>query len=186
MLTRLIALAVCLGGVSLAGVAVFVYFHAEPDPVPRAAAIVVLSGPGADVPGLEGDTRDRVNRGLELWFAGAAPLIVMSGDGDGSNPPGHIPHAEHMAAYARAQGIPGEAILMERNSGSTLHNAWFTGRLPEIDPAAPVIVVTQRYHLPRAWASFRWAGFSDITLAAPDSGGIELSAGLLWEGVKWP
>jgi hypothetical protein len=47
--------------------------------------------------------------------------------------------------------------------------------------------VTNRYHLPRSWASFRWAGMHDITLysaepaeAAPDTGAIVL------EAVKWP
>ena len=42
--------------------------------------------------------------------------------------------------------------------------------MPEIDRALPVILVTHRYHQPRAYASFRWAGFDDITMVAPDAG----------------
>ena len=56
-----------------------------------------------------------------------------------------------------------------------------------MDKDATVLLVTHRYHLPRAWASFRWAGFTDVTRVAADpDGGFQLNAQLLWETVKWP
>ncbi len=182
MLRKLFALVVMLGGASLLGTAFYIHSYSEPDQMPQAAAIVVLSGPGANTPGLSGETLDRVSRGIELWQAGHAPVLVMSGGGTDGVPR----HADRMMAFAEAQGVPADALLGERASGSTLQNAWFTGALPEIDPGAPVIVVTNRYHLPRAWASFRWAGFERITLAAADTGPVEITPGILAEGLKWP
>ena len=44
-----------------------------------------------------------------------------------------------------------------------MQNAWLTARLDGVDPAAPILLVTHRYHLSRAAMSFRWAGFDDIT-----------------------
>ena len=183
MLARLIAFALFLGGLSLAGVAAFIFLHDDPEEFPQAATVVVLSGPGAGVPGLEGEALDRVARGLDVFRAASADRIVMTGDGTNG---GGRTHAEHMAEYAIAQGIAAPDVVLEPAAGSTLQNAWFTAALDGVDPAAPVIVVTHRYHLPRAWASFRWAGFTDITLAAPDSGGIEITSTLLMEAVKWP
>jgi uncharacterized SAM-binding protein YcdF (DUF218 family) len=184
MFRKILAAIVMAGGASLLGTAYYIYSYADPDPMPQVAAIVVLSGPGANDAALSGETLDRVNRGIALWEAGLAPVIVMTGGGtEGENIPRH---ADNMIAYAVARGVPAEVLLSERGSGSTLQNAWFTRELTQIDPAEPVIVVTNRYHLPRAWASFRWAGFDRITLVAADSGSVELTPGILAEGVKWP
>jgi uncharacterized SAM-binding protein YcdF (DUF218 family) len=50
-----------------------------------------------------------------------------------------------------------------------------------------VILVTHRYHLPRAWASFRWAGFTDITLVAADPDRVQITwQDLGYEVLKWP
>lgn len=180
-----LAFCVLVSGASLLGTAAYSVLYEDPDPLPRAAAIVVLSGPGADIPVPEGETLERVRRGVELWTAGAAPLVVMSGSG-GTMAESGQPDSAGMAELARRLGVPSGAIVEEARSYSTLQNAWFTAALPEIDPAKPVIVVTHRYHLPRAWASFRWAGFTDLSLVAADDGPGHIRAGTLSEAVKWP
>ena len=38
-------------------------------------------------------------------------------------------------------------------------------------PASPVILVTDGFHLARAWASFRWAGYPQVGLAAASAFG---------------
>ena len=39
----------------------------------------------------------------------------------------------------------------------------------------------------RAQASFRWAGFDNVTTAAADNvSGFVITEGLLWESLKWP
>jgi uncharacterized SAM-binding protein YcdF (DUF218 family) len=182
---KLLAFAVLCAATIVLGTAAYSVLYEDPDPLPRAAAIVVLSGPGADIPVPEGETLERVRRGVELWKAGAAPIVVMFGSGGTMKEHGHADSAG-MAELARRLGVPADAILEEARSYSTLQNAWFTAALPEIDPTAPIIVVTHRYHLPRAWASFRWAGFTDLTLVAADHDAGHIRAGTLSEAVKWP
>ena len=83
--------------------------------------------------------------------------------------------------------MPENAITVEGASHSTLQNAIFAADIEDLSKAAPILLVTHRYHLPRANASFRWAGFSDITnVAADPDGGFQITPGLLWESVKWP
>ena len=183
MLSRIAALILLSGGAALGGVAASVYLYKDPDPVPLAAAIVVLSGPGAGSE-VTGETMERVERGIALLQANAAPLLVMSGGGrlDANG----LGDADIMAAYARDRGVPDALMRLEARSNSTLQNAWLTAKIDDIDPAEPVILVTHRYHLPRAWASFRWAGFTDIALIAADRDAPLVTAGLLMETVKWP
>jgi uncharacterized SAM-binding protein YcdF (DUF218 family) len=83
--------------------------------------------------------------------------------------------------------VPVDDIRVEVESHSTLQNALYSRDILGPEAEQPVILVTNRYHLPRSWASFRWAGMHDITLysaepaeAAPDTGAIVL------EAVKWP
>lgn len=180
---KLLALVICLGGLVLAGTAGYIYTHADPDPLPKAAAIVVLSGPVEGGAELLGETRERTDRGVALWQAGVAPVMVVTGGSHSASQPAM---AVNMAAVARNGGVEPTAILTETRAQSTLQNAWFTADLPEIDTDAPIVVVTHRYHLPRAWASFRWAGFKDVTLVAPDSGPMEITSEFLAESVKWP
>ena len=182
-LLRLIALFVLAGGLSLVGVAFYVYSYAPPATLPRVNAIIVLSGPGAHVPGLRGETKARVDKGIELYNQRLARYLVMSG---GGGLPDGASHARHMADYAIQQGVPEAAILLEGNSGSTLQNAWFSKRLDEVNPDVAMIVVRHRYHLPRVWASFRWAGYQQPNLIAADSGAPNVDRSFLMEGVKWP
>lgn len=156
--------------------------YADPDPAPQVAAIVVLSGPWREAYLPKGETRQRVEWAVELWKNGYAPILVMTGGGvRATYGPGD---AFFMAEYARQLGVPADAILEEPASHSTLQNAWLTARLPGIDPSAPILMVTHRYHLPRAMPSFRWAGFNDITPMAADP--APFNTAHLLEGVKWP
>ena len=180
---RLAALLVVAYGLLLAGTVLFVLFYDGPDAVPSAETIVILSGPKGDEPNTAGETRIRTDAGVALWQAGAAPRIVMSGNGTGFR--NDRPHALNMADRARELGVPQAVILVEDQSFSTLQNAWFTARLDGLDRTAPVILVSHRYHLPRAWASFYWAGFTDITLHAAETRADALSPYIAMEPVKW-
>ena len=159
--------------------------YADPTPLPQASAIVVVSGAWTPADQPKGESRIRVDRGVALWQQGLAPLIVMSGGGQRAlRGPGD---ATFMATHARSLGVPDAAILIEDTSHSTLQNGWNTRRLSQIDPDAPILLVTHRFHLARAKASFRWAGFGDVTGVAADPGEATTVTGkLLWEGVKWP
>jgi uncharacterized SAM-binding protein YcdF (DUF218 family) len=72
-----------------------------------------------------------------------------------------------MADYARTRGVPEQAMVVEPNSESPLQNALFT--LPMLDNPASVILVSDAFHLPRSWISFKLVGARDITLVATSS-----------------
>lgn len=176
----IVSLAILAMWCALMGTGLYVAMYEPPEEMPTAQAIVVLGG-NAPVNGtLTGESAARLEHGLSLFDAGAAPLLVMTGGGD-------IPVAPTMVTTATAAGVPEDAILSEAASRSTLQNAVFTADFAALDKEQPIILVSQRYHLPRAWASFRWAGFQDVTLSAADpDDGLVLDKRLLWEAVKWP
>lgn len=163
---------------ALIGTALYVAMYIpSTDPV-SGDVIVVLGGDAAPSGALNAQTGQRVEAAVALFEAEAAPLLVMTGGGG---------VGDAMKKAAISAGVPTEAILVEGAAKSTLQNALFTADLEGVDPEDAVVLVTQKYHLPRAHASFRWAGFGDITnVAANPDGGLQLNKSLLWEAVKWP
>jgi uncharacterized SAM-binding protein YcdF (DUF218 family) len=187
VIRRLLALVVLLCGAALAGVAAYTFFYARPAELPAGANIVVLSA-GTTGGQMGAATAERTSTGIALYQRlverGETPILVMSGGREIDAP---AAQATLMADAARAAGVPVGDIRVEVESHSTLQNALYSRDVLGEAAGAPVILVTNRYHLPRAWASFRWAGMHDITLysaepedAAPDTGALIL------EAVKWP
>ena len=119
--------------------------------------------------------RRRVARGIEVFRQGAAPVLVMSGGGDGS-----VPEAEVMQNLALAAGIPEAALIVEPHSRNTLENARETARLLHARGLSAVILVSDRVHLPRAALLFRHAGLkiAGQAAAAPPAPLRELALGL--------
>lgn len=180
-----LVLGLCGFGIPLLGTVAFTRLHTPPENVSPSSAIIVVSGGGArdDLP--VGHTRGRVLKGVELWHAGYAPIIVMSGAGP-TIAESQVPDSRGMRRLAEQEGVPPDAIIEEDRSYSTLLNAWNTGALSEIDRTAPVILVTNRFHMPRAWASFRWAGFTNLTLVSYETEPPKLDSNIYAEGLKWP
>lgn len=87
--------------------------------------------------------RDRLIRGVELYKAGAAPKLLMSGDH------GRVDYDEvaAMKGYATDNGVPSEDVFMDHAGFSTYETVW---RAKKIFGADKVIIVTQEYHLYRA------------------------------------
>lgn len=86
---------------------------------------------------------DRLRRGVELYKAGAAPKLLMSGDHGRKD----YNEVEAMKQYAIEQGVPSEDIFMDHAGFSTYDSCF---RAKDIFTAEKMIVVTQRYHLYRA------------------------------------
>lgn len=168
---------------ALIGTSLYVALFEPAEDVPAGAAIIALAGNAGKTGEVTGETEARIARAVELYEAGAAPVLVVTG-GTGA---GDTPVAAAMRDFAIAAGVPEDAILVEDRSHSTLQNALFTADIESLDKSEPIIIVTHRYHLPRANASFRWAGFENVTNAAADNvSGFLISEPLLWESVKWP
>lgn len=87
--------------------------------------------------------RDRLERGLELYFAGVAPKLLMSGDHGQTE----YDEVNTMKQYAVNAGVPSEDVFMDHAGFSTYESIY---RAKEIFKAESVVVVTQEYHLYRA------------------------------------
>ena len=86
---------------------------------------------------------DRLDTAVELYFAGKAPKILMSGDHGRTN----YDEVNVMRRYAMEKGVPSEDIFMDHAGFSTYETMY---RAKEIFGVRRAIVVTQRYHLSRA------------------------------------
>ncbi|MBQ3616097.1 MAG: YdcF family protein [Anaerotignum sp.] len=87
--------------------------------------------------------RDRLEKGIELYEAGTAPKLLMSGDHGRKD----YDEVNLMKSYAMEKGVPSEDIFMDHAGFSTYDSMY---RARDIFCAEKVIVVSQEYHLYRA------------------------------------
>ncbi len=106
----------------------------------KADAVVVLSGDGGD----------RLEQGVELYRKGYAPRLILTGAGEGANPPA----AEVMSRQAAAMGVPPSAMLLASQSTSTREDAVYTRELMLRNGLRSAILVTSPYHQRRASLTF--------------------------------
>lgn len=86
---------------------------------------------------------DRLRRGVELFHAGAAPKLLMSGD-HGTMTYNEV---QSMKQYAIDHEVPSSDIFMDHAGFSTYESLY---RARDIFQAKKIIIVTQEYHLHRA------------------------------------
>jgi uncharacterized SAM-binding protein YcdF (DUF218 family) len=98
--------------------------------------------------------RRRAARAAELWQVGAVTGIVASG-GLGKQPPSE---AEAIRALVTAQGVPGNAVILEGRSHSTLEN--IRNSIALLPEGADAVIVTDAWHLPRALLTAKRLGLS--------------------------
>ncbi len=118
---------------------------------------------------------DRVKTGVELYKSRSVRYLIMSGD-DGKN---HRDEVSAMAKAAREAGVPTNAIIIDGKGYRTYESCKNAIQTHNVTKA---IIVTQRFHLPRAlflcnelgiesygypadkqeYASISWFQFRDI------------------------
>jgi len=103
--------------------------------------------------------RDRVATGAELFFAGKAEKLLMSGDNsfDDYNEPAA------MRDYAISLGVPEDAIVLDYAGRRTYDTCFRARDIFELDAA---ILVTQGFHLPRALYTCNALGIAAIGVEA--------------------
>ncbi len=128
------------------------------DAPPKPVAIVFGAGlwrDGSPTPVL----RDRVGTAAELYFHGKVEKLLMSGDNkviDYNEPAA-------MKEYAVGLGVPAEDIVLDY-AGQRTYDTCFRAR--EIFHLKEVILVTQKFHLPRAIYTCNSLGVSAIGVPA--------------------
>jgi len=86
---------------------------------------------------------DRLNEGIALYKAGAAPKIIMSGDHGRKS----YDEVNVMKSYAIEKGVPSEDVFMDHAGFSTYESLY---RAKEIFQAESAVIVTQKFHIYRA------------------------------------
>lgn len=129
--------------------------------VEKADAIVVLASlvKKHDVPSAR--LVARLQRGLDLWRAGVAPVIVVSG---GVTREG-IDEAAEMRTWLLGHGVPDSAIVADPSGRNTWATAAFVQRWLGEHGGTRVVAVSQYFHLSRTRLALRrhgvaWVGSS--------------------------
>jgi SanA protein len=87
--------------------------------------------------------RDRVATAVDLYFSGKVEKLLLSGD----NSSQYYNEPEAMRRYALGLGIPDDAIVLDYAGRRTYDTCY---RAKEIFGVQQAILVTQKFHLPRA------------------------------------
>lgn len=103
--------------------------------------------------------RDRLDDAIALYFTGAAPKILMSGD----NGTASYNEVHAMKAYAIEQGVPSEDVFCDHAGFSTYESMY---RATQVFGAQRVIVATQTYHLYRALYAAHGLGMQAVGVPA--------------------
>lgn len=122
-------------------------------PLKPADTIIVLgAGTRRGSDPLPTQAKLRTDKGFELWRAGLAPTVIISG---GKSKITGLIESNIMAAYAIDRGLPIENILLEERSTSTRENAEGSLKLMAERDLTTAIVVTSSYHTWRSCRVFR-------------------------------
>lgn len=103
--------------------------------------------------------RDRLQRGVALYQAGAAPKLLMSGDHGTAD----YDEVNVMKQFAVAAGIDSADVFMDHAGFSTYESMY---RAKEVFGVKKVIIVTQKYHLYRALYIAEQLGLEAVGVAA--------------------
>jgi uncharacterized SAM-binding protein YcdF (DUF218 family) len=146
-----------LGGLvpAFAGLCLWIWWQGTREDLVHADAIVVLGAAqwaGRPSPVLQA----RLERGIELYEQGFAPLLVLTG---GSVPGDPDSEASVGQAYALARGVPAENILIEESSRTTVQNLRGAWELLAERGASSVLLVSDPFHMGRALYIARRQGF---------------------------
>lgn len=116
--------------------------------------------------------RDRMDKAIALYHAGAVQKLLVSGDGRGE-----WSETKHMKLYAMEHGVAEEDILIDDEGFSTYESI---SRAKKQYLISKFVIVTQKYHLHRA---LYIANDMDITALGAD-GALHTYAGQWYREVR--
>lgn len=121
-------------------------------------AIIVLGAAVRPDGSLSPMLQDRLDKGFELYQAGVANKVIVSGD-HGQD---HYDEPGHMKEYLVKRGIP-ENDVFEDHAGFSTYDTVY--RAQAIFDASPAVFVTQRYHLYRTLFTAHQLGLPAVGVA---------------------
>jgi uncharacterized SAM-binding protein YcdF (DUF218 family) len=142
-----------------------VYWQARTDETRPVEAIVVLGAAqynGRPSPVL----RARLDRVLEVWEDGVAPLVVVTG---GRQVGDAFTEAEASRDYLIEHGVPERAILLENEAHDSWESMEGVARLLENRGISTVLLVSDGFHLLRVKLMARELGLTAYATAADES-----------------
>jgi len=121
--------------------------------------------------------QDRVATAAELYFDGKVEVLLMSGDNR------YVDYNEPnaMKEYAVSLGVPEEDIVLDFAGRRTYDTCY---RAQAIFGVEEAILVTQRYHLPRALYTCNTLGLPSVGVAA-DQRSYRQAALAYWNLREW-
>ncbi|MGC9357835.1 MAG: SanA/YdcF family protein [Anaerolineae bacterium] len=131
-----------------------------PPEMPPQRPVALVFGAGYWPSGALSDIlRDRLDAAIDLYEAGRVRKLLFSGD----NRRHDYNEPAKMLEYALAQGVPREDIVLDYAGRRTYDTCY---RARDIFRVSEVILVTQRYHLPRTLVTCRALGLDAVGYAA--------------------
>ncbi len=111
----------------------------------------------------------RVGLGVKLWHDKQVPALLFSG---GTTTPNHPSEARVMADLAQAQGVPPHCLYLEEQAVNTIGNARLCAPILARHGWDRIMVVSDRFHIPRSAYIFRRHGIrANFQGAVPDQPG---------------
>jgi SanA protein len=162
-------LAILLCAAVLSAFTGYVYVHVDafsqrwifsgPDSLSPGYTAIVLGARVYDDGSLSNMMEDRMLAGMELYKAGKVKKILISGDHGRKN----YDEVNTIRNHLLNHGIPPEDIFMD-HAGFDTYDSMFRAR--EVFGVKDAVIVTQRFHLPRAVYIARKLGLDASGLAA--------------------
>ena len=109
-----------------------------------------------------GRSGDRLFQALPLYYSGKVKRLIFTG-GSGSVEFPEKREGLSVRKYLRSIHFPDSALIVESESKNTYENAvLLKKKLDSLKLKGPFLLVTSAYHMPRAEAVFRKAGYNSL------------------------
>lgn len=149
----------------LLGVAGWIVYVGQRDQARAADAIVVLGAAAYHVRPSP-VFAERIRHGVDLYRRGFAPVLIFTGGyGDGAR----YSEAEVAARFARREGVPDSAILIETLSRTTRENLEQAAALMRQRELRQAILVSDPLHMARALRQSGQVGLQAVGSPTPTS-----------------
>ncbi len=114
--------------------------------LPNQADAIIVLGCGLGRDGKYGSCQlARTRAAVDLWKAGYAPYLIMTGGSTGRGIESH-----YLSEIAQQEGVPESAIVLEERSTSTVENLRYSQEILSERKWQSIILVSEPYHMYRA------------------------------------